>query len=916
MSEGSPEDMWTPYKHLHSVIEKSVVHSTKSSLSQLEIVLRKHKQNFSTILRNPPKNAKSRAEIRQGITDGITLPGLGHTILSKDLVDESIILSDMYDLNEYMALELLCTAQQQMPHYPGLPRGLVAVLLYYDGRKALACSLRDLFQARSGISWCTEAHAEITQYISSYTTSLVEDANILNKIIDMIDELDISKEIELLTANRGLGPPKHHRQVLDLFQDIKLALATALFNWSAQCGLPKDTVIKLIEHLAKSKLTESRGGIDDITVTLLMALIDGFDTSVLQRHEDGEEIVQSLPIMKEANYAQNVFETIHAPWECDELKSIVLFAFGLSMATLRQAPQSLQLNSSRIIDQDEQLVDEAIQSQVFDFIHYVLLESELVFKTEFFYRRIHVLITDFIDLMHSKVTELRARADETARTVQCFAQQGLDSPPNLCRNFEALMLSVGKLYGGDKLNLCLCMEYWGPMDIPSNYPKTTTRSVSLFKFIRLAGELLPPMLLIPYLKMLSGLSSCEQSARNTFNLLKQGPGTSGSTTLSWDHFFGSLARYYTHLRQEQHPVSDTIYKSRVLNRSINPQEIAGLHAVLAVIRAVATHDEVARIALCEHPSWAPLHTLLGLLGCSVPITLKADLLLTLAALGKSKDTAIQLWNNIEASQIIMTVPTTSAYTVRGLESEIEQIESRNEVYPLTQAILDFLYTLSITAVPRNLGGGPRKPGLDPYLTFIIDTIFLRFYNRNYKNPAEKWEVGEKCLKLLHFYVKSYDISPSDFIQAKDENSPPGFHIMLQMNTKSETLRLILHIIDEACNHLDMYAPFPGKAKMEECSLHCLSIIEKCLSTQDLYFNAKSLANCATLLSGLNKLLLDVNPRSGKPDHILNTTKFVTYNSWLSCHALLGVKILTLVSRQPNVSTQLLGIFTLTEKNSK
>lgn len=50
---GSPEDMWTPYKHLHSVIEKSVVHSTKSSLSQLEVVLRKHKQNFSTILRNP-----------------------------------------------------------------------------------------------------------------------------------------------------------------------------------------------------------------------------------------------------------------------------------------------------------------------------------------------------------------------------------------------------------------------------------------------------------------------------------------------------------------------------------------------------------------------------------------------------------------------------------------------------------------------------------------------------------------------------------------------------------------------------------------------------------------------------------------------------------------------------------------------
>lgn len=181
--------------------------------------------------------------------------------------------------------------------------------------------------------------------------------------------------------------------------------------------------------------------------------------------------------------------------------------------------------------------------QIFCFFNQQFL---IQFRTEFFFRRIHVILTDFIELMHSKVTELRARADETARTIQIHAQQGLDPPPNLDRHFETLLLIVGKLYSNDQLGLCLDLEYWGPMETPGNYHhRTSTRSVSLFKFIRLAGELLPPMLLIPYLKMLAGLSSCQQSARNAFNLLKQGSNISGSTTLSWEHFFGSISRYYS-----------------------------------------------------------------------------------------------------------------------------------------------------------------------------------------------------------------------------------------------------------------------------------------------------------------------------------------------------------------------------------
>lgn len=142
------------------------------------------------------------------------------------------------------------------------------------------------------------------------------------------------------------------------------------------------------------------------------------------------------------------------------------------------------------------------------------------------------------------MTELRARSDETARTVQTYQQQGVEPPANLCRNFETLLMAVGQLYENDKLGLNLSLEFWGSMEVTATYHRASSRSVCLFKFIRLAGELLPPTLFIPYLKMLAGLSGNPASARNAFNLLKQGGAVSGSATVSWDHFFNSLSRYY------------------------------------------------------------------------------------------------------------------------------------------------------------------------------------------------------------------------------------------------------------------------------------------------------------------------------------------------------------------------------------
>lgn len=62
-------------------------------------------------------------------------------------------------------------------------------------------------------------------------------------------------------------------------------------------------------------------------------------------------------------------------------------------------------------------------------------------------------------------------------------------------------------------------------------------------------------------------------------------------------------------------------------------------------------DEIARLTMCESQAWLPIASLFGLLGCPVPLRLKAQILSTLAAFAKSPEIASSLWHTLELSQV-------------------------------------------------------------------------------------------------------------------------------------------------------------------------------------------------------------------------------------------------------------------------
>lgn len=264
---------------------------------------------------------------------------------------------------------------------------------------------------------------------------------------------------------------------------------------------------------------------------------------------------------------------------------------------------------------------------------------------------------------------------------------------------------------------------------------------------------------------------------------------------------------------------------------------------------------------------------------------------------------------------IMGICLFSELGVSNLEAEIEQNECRIERYALSLGILNLLDALITTGLPKNLGAGPRQTGFGPYLDFILNGIVLKFYNRNYKDPVEKWIIGEKCFKIIHYLLTMYHIRGRNHVEDEPQNlsETPGFLIMLQLQKKSDLLKLILMIIDDTRQYLEDYKSFYGKKHIEDCVLHCLKIIDYGLTYQDLYIEAyTTLSENSMLLCGLKKILLDVNPRTKKPDYILNTSLFVIYSNLLPYHTLEAIRILHLVCSQPNATHQILGVLTQDE----
>uniref|UniRef100_H0V3Q7 Nucleoporin 205 n=1 Tax=Cavia porcellus TaxID=10141 RepID=H0V3Q7_CAVPO len=834
LAVNSAASLWGPYKDVWQTVGNALWRRQPEAVHLLDVILKKHRPDFISLFKNPPKNVQQHEMVQKASTEGVAIQGQqGTRPLPEKLIKEAFILSDLFDIGELAAVELLLAGEHQQPHFPGLTRGLVAVLLYWDGKRCIANSLKALIQSRRGKTWTLELSPELVSMTTRFTDELMEQG-LTYKVLTLVSQIDVNNEFEKLQRDRGLGSEKHRKEVSDLIKECRQSLAESLFAWACQSPLGKDDTLLLIGHLERVTV-EANGTLDAVNLALLMALLYCFDISFIEQStEERDDVIHQLPLLTERQYIATIHSRLQdsQPWKLPGLQATVRLAWALALRGISQLPDVTAL--AEFTEADETMAELAIADSVFLFLTESVVVSENFYQEEFYLRRTHNLITDFLALMPMKVKQLRNRADEDARIIHMSVQMGNEPPISLRRDLEHLMLLMGELYKKNPFRLELALEYWCPSE-PLQTPtvmgsylgvahqRPPQRQVVLSKFVRQMGDLLPPTIYIPYLKMLQGLANGPQCAHYCFSLLKVNGSShveniqgAGGSPVSWEHFFHSLMLYHEHLRKDL-PSADSVQYRHLPSRGITQKEQDGLIAFLQLTSIIITWSENARLALCEHPQWTPVVVILGLLQCSIPPVLKAELLKTLAAFGKSPEIAASLWQSLEYTQILQTVRVSSQRQAIGIEVELNEIESRCEEYPLTRAFCQLISTLVESSFPSNLGAGLRPPGFDPYLQFLRDSVFLRFRTRAYRRAAEKWEVAEVVLEVFYKLLRDYEPQLEDFVDQFVElqgeeimaYKPPGFSLMYHLLNESPMLELALSLLEEGVKQLDTYAPFPG-----------------------------------------------------------------------------------------------------------
>ena len=109
------EDPWIPLKDLAAIVEAAVLQGQPGILTELEAALKKHKPTFIGLLKNPPRSSADAALVRKAATEGLALgssAGSSDNAESKQklpaaMVEEALIISEMFEMNEISAVQLL-----------------------------------------------------------------------------------------------------------------------------------------------------------------------------------------------------------------------------------------------------------------------------------------------------------------------------------------------------------------------------------------------------------------------------------------------------------------------------------------------------------------------------------------------------------------------------------------------------------------------------------------------------------------------------------------------------------------------------------------------------------------------------------------------------------------------------------------
>ncbi|KAJ1921949.1 hypothetical protein H4219_000296 [Mycoemilia scoparia] len=879
------------------------------------------KADLASLFDFPGKSASVRANLEKGTA---VISGKDFQV-NKDFIEETKKLSDFLGIDENLAAALFQSGQEHQTKYE-LPPGESAVILYLTERQSkLSCldnilrgviKLEDSHPVREALESC------ISDIISTTISSSLQNSGdnqdrFPKRMLNTINKLSESHKT-MISIQKGptQNMPYDEEVIAEValkYESERVMISEIFYHLATLSYLTLEEIILLVEWIQKSETS------DAVALRILTVVLCILDTQTSLPHSMSEDAVLDrlwkLKSDEEKFKRLNVLITTESQWKVSGFQGLVslqwsllaLFAtkqwpefgpnFGFrvdrieSMAESAIKNNAIQVCSEYLLaykvagDLDYEnllhgsqadLQSDASVEQIQTYAKHTNVDGDFQFNIE---TQIGNLINCFISRMSRIIRNIRYREEDTILEYQQREQQraaimssqgyhrsynqqvvpeALEKPR---RDTEALFSLIALLFA-DRPDAGLL--FWVPN---GNDQENSDR---LIVFLRWGADSREQGMIRAYFDMLSSLACGPEASRyaHEYMYTSDQPSMSmgGKAPLcSWMSLFGALDFYATKLSQ-------TAEQSSAETPTIPTSEVSLLCSFLRLLRQVALNSTTARIALYESQPYNAIASLFSLLGCSVPVILKAAILNTISAFctlspfeqqtdntrSATEEMARQVWLQLEHAQALPTVgkgknsqsssgsglsrgtmqlgrDISTLWQKRGgIAYELEELEAADETYPETRAFLHLLsslihisaqapplsdlekdpnlFSMSSPSIPGFLGEQYRIPGINPYVGFVLDAIFMKVRDREYRQSLEKWsiiagclDVVERCLAtmdLSNFVVEGGVASSSDFankpggMQAALRYlvTQPGFEISIRILCGSRLLDEILNVL--------------------------------------------------------------------------------------------------------------------------
>uniref|UniRef100_A0A8R1DII9 Uncharacterized protein n=1 Tax=Caenorhabditis japonica TaxID=281687 RepID=A0A8R1DII9_CAEJA len=344
--------MWIEIRKFYEHILKFTAFDDERELNELFNEIEKHKWRMSNVLSNPKNKGKDRDKV---VPNGKVNIADVEITLDEQICAEALIMSDVFDLGELEAVDLVLAGEAQKIHFEGLNRGLIAVVCYYDAHRLLITAIRHM------LKWDRE---ELPSRVCNFLDDTFVNDNIVKMLFQVLTSFTVQSEFARLQAPNvnGLGGSKHQKLVKNAIEEIRNEIIGCI---SLICEFPGSEAVSISNYLFGIVKVVPPEKLNLTNMTAWVSLIKLTSSDVLTQVQEAPQVL--------TNMIANIRN--ETDWSDQAMCGTLQLACAITLKSIASSPAD-HLGIENIKVDVERVIDRAIRNMAFQYLRQAIIRSD------------------------------------------------------------------------------------------------------------------------------------------------------------------------------------------------------------------------------------------------------------------------------------------------------------------------------------------------------------------------------------------------------------------------------------------------------------------------------------------------------------------------------------------------------------